>query len=151
MLSSPSMQCHDNLAIISLYLETPSPAIEPESLAPAPALAAAATDENENTAENTALSLLTTEFESFYNTIPTLSRQLSTLLSNSISDLRLLLSDPADIDDPSNQPTSSRSTLTTTTHHANVCRRYIFNRHACFHPVNRQKCKRISATILQIP
>ncbi|KAJ5987955.1 hypothetical protein N7481_003165 [Penicillium waksmanii] len=103
-------ECHDNLAIISLYLETPSPVIEPEPLAPAPA-----TDENENenkNTDNTALSLLVPDFETFYNTIPTLSRQLSTLLLNSIAELRSLSSD----DEPSNEPPSSRST--SATHHA---------------------------------
>jgi diphthamide biosynthesis protein 3 len=109
---SPPIQCHDNLAIISLYLETPSAAIEPEPLVPA-------FGENEEENENTALSLLLPEFSTFYSTIPTLSRHISTQLSNSIADLRSLTTD-----DPSNEPASSRSTSTSTststTHHARI-------------------------------
>jgi diphthamide biosynthesis protein 3 len=104
----PPIQCHDNLAIISLYLETPSAAIEPEPLVPA-------FGENEEENENTALSLLLPEFSTFYSTIPTLSRHISTQLSNSIADLRSLTAD-----DPSNEPASSRSTSTSTTHHARI-------------------------------
>jgi diphthamide biosynthesis protein 3 len=112
----PFIQYHDNLAIISLYLETPPPAIEPEPLALAPA---PATDENENenkNTENTALSLLAPDLETFYTTIPTLSLQLSTQLSNSISELRSLSSDDEPSTTTSNDPSSSRST--SATHHA---------------------------------
>ncbi|KAJ5670014.1 uncharacterized protein N7477_005377 [Penicillium maclennaniae] len=77
--SSLPNECHDNLAIISLYLETPCSAIDPKS----------PQDTEEPTKDN-AVSLLAPEIETFYSHIPSLIHPFSDILSGAIHELRSL-------------------------------------------------------------
>ncbi|KAJ5504401.1 hypothetical protein N7463_007275 [Penicillium fimorum] len=73
-------ECHDNLAIITLYLETPPSAIEPTTPKP----------ENEPKKPDEALSLLAPDIEAFYTNIPAFILPFSKSLSSAIQDLRAL-------------------------------------------------------------
>lgn len=73
-------QCHDNLAIISIYLDTPCAAIELDIPQP----------DSPDQGQDGALSLLAPEFESFYSHIPAFILHFSNLLSTAIQDLRML-------------------------------------------------------------
>ncbi|KAJ5195364.1 uncharacterized protein N7498_008802 [Penicillium cinerascens] len=72
-------ECHDNLAIISLYLETPRSAIDPGS-----------SQDADGPTQDNALSLLAPELEAFYSNIPTLILPFSKILSAAIHELRSL-------------------------------------------------------------
>ncbi|KAJ5102619.1 hypothetical protein N7532_003148 [Penicillium argentinense] len=90
-------ECHDNLALISLYLETPSAVIEPKTTGQ---------DCPEPNQDN-ALSLLAPEFETFYSRIPSLVSSFSALLSNAITELRTISSTtPETIEDMPAHPSS---------------------------------------------
>ncbi|KAJ5101641.1 hypothetical protein NUU61_003863 [Penicillium alfredii] len=69
-------KCHDNLAIISLYLETPRAAIE--------------LDNSKQDGDDNALSLLAPEIEAFYSHIPVFILPFSNLVSSAVHDLRTL-------------------------------------------------------------
>lgn len=71
--------CGDNLAIISLYLETPRSAFDPDS-----------PQDTEEPTQDTALSLLAPEIETFYSNIPSLILPFSNILSAAIHELRIL-------------------------------------------------------------
>ena len=73
-------QCHDNLAIISIYLDTPCAAIELDIPQP----------DSPDQGQDGALSLLAPEFETFYSHIPAFILHFSNLLSTAIQDLRTL-------------------------------------------------------------
>ncbi|KXG50937.1 uncharacterized protein PGRI_065090 [Penicillium griseofulvum] len=73
-------ECHDNLAIITLYLETPSSAIE--SIIPKP--------ETDPKKPDEALTLLAPDIEAFYTNIPAFILPFSKALSSAIQDLRAL-------------------------------------------------------------
>ncbi|CAG7945859.1 unnamed protein product [Penicillium nalgiovense] len=73
-------ECHDNLAIITLYLETPSSAIELTTPKP----------EAEPKKPDEALSLLGPDIEAFYTNIPAFILPFSKALSSAIRDLRAL-------------------------------------------------------------
>ncbi|CAG8904609.1 unnamed protein product [Penicillium egyptiacum] len=97
--SSLPAECHDNLAIITLYLEAPSSAIEPVTPKP----------EAESKKPDEALSLLGPDIEAFYTNIPAFILPFSKALSSAIQDLRALSTantDPAttpDADAPATQ------------------------------------------------
>ncbi|KAJ5567285.1 hypothetical protein N7535_006591 [Penicillium sp. DV-2018c] len=74
------VECHDNLAIISLYLETPTNAVELET--PNPDTEAKRADD--------ALSLLAPDIEAFYSNIPAFIPAFSKALTSAIQDLRAL-------------------------------------------------------------
>ncbi|KAJ5415603.1 hypothetical protein N7465_004298 [Penicillium sp. CMV-2018d] len=73
-------ECHDNLAIITLYLETPSSAIETTTPKP----------ETEPKKPDEALTLLAPDIEAFYTNIPAFILPLSKTISSAIQDLRAL-------------------------------------------------------------
>lgn len=108
--------CHDNLAIISLYLETPTIAIEPES---------STQISNQNATgqpTDNALSLLAPEIETFYKNLPSLSLHLSTLISDAIADLRAISNTDTNPDlpnaqDASQNPSRMISTARVTSNH----------------------------------
>ncbi|KAJ5703601.1 hypothetical protein N7493_011526 [Penicillium malachiteum] len=84
-------ECHDNLAIISIYLETPCAAIEPETCAQSNP-----TGQGDGPKQDDALTLLSQDFETFYSSIPKFILQFSNTLSASIHDLRSIASVPTD-------------------------------------------------------
>ncbi|KAJ5205854.1 hypothetical protein N7491_003522 [Penicillium cf. griseofulvum] len=91
-------ECHDNLAIITLYIETPSSAIEPTIPKP----------ETDTKKSDEALTLLAPDIEAFYTNIPAFILPFSKALSSAIQDLRALSTantDPAttDADTPAPQ------------------------------------------------
>lgn len=88
---TPQKQCHDNLAIISLYLDTPSIAIEADTPQANPD-----EDQGNEPKQDTALALLSHEFEAFYSHIPKFILQYSSILSTALSDLRSISSIPTD-------------------------------------------------------
>ncbi|KAI2708934.1 hypothetical protein CBS147333_3299 [Penicillium roqueforti] len=73
-------ECHDNLAIITLYLETPSSAIEPTTPKP----------ETELKKPDEVLTLLAPDIEAFYANIPAFIQPLSKNISSAVQDLRAL-------------------------------------------------------------
>ncbi|KAJ5179804.1 hypothetical protein N7492_003014 [Penicillium capsulatum] len=73
-------ECHDNLAIVSIYLDTPSTAIELDNPLP----------DTQQQGQNGALSLLAPEIVAFYGHTPTLIQHVSKLLSTAIHDLRAI-------------------------------------------------------------
>ncbi|EKV04888.1 zf-CSL-domain-containing protein [Penicillium digitatum] len=73
-------ECRDNLAIVTLYLETPSSAIEPTTPKP----------ETEPKKPDEALTLLAPDIEVFYKNIPAIITPLSKTISSAIQDLRAL-------------------------------------------------------------
>ncbi|KAJ5169379.1 uncharacterized protein N7500_002162 [Penicillium coprophilum] len=73
-------ECHDNLAIITLYLETPSSVIELTDPKP----------ETEPKKLDEALSLLAPDIEAFYTNIPAFILPFSKSLSSAVQDLRAL-------------------------------------------------------------
>ncbi|KAJ5815495.1 hypothetical protein N7474_007272 [Penicillium riverlandense] len=79
-------ECRDNLAIISLYLETPRAAIDPDRRKQDKQGAQNPEEED----GDDALSLLAPDIEAFHSHIPTIARSLSTLLSSSVNNLRNL-------------------------------------------------------------
>ncbi|KAJ5720772.1 uncharacterized protein N7483_008706 [Penicillium malachiteum] len=85
-------ECHDNLAIISIYLETPCAAIEPETCAQSNPI----TSQEDGPKQDDALTLLSQDFETFYSSIPKFILQFSNILSTSIHDLRSIASVPTD-------------------------------------------------------
>ncbi|KAJ5627382.1 hypothetical protein N7528_004809 [Penicillium herquei] len=99
-------ECHDNLAIISIYLETPCAAIEPETCAQSNP-----TSQGDGPKQDDALTLLAQDFETFYSSIPKFILQFSNILSTSIHDLRSIASVPTDplaaVAEP--EPTVSRT------------------------------------------
>ncbi|KAJ5908833.1 hypothetical protein N7495_001515 [Penicillium taxi] len=74
------LQYHDNIAIISLYLETPRAAIDPEGPA----------QDGQAPRRDDALSLLAPEVETFYSNIPALILRFSNILSSAIEELRTI-------------------------------------------------------------
>ncbi|KAG0160163.1 hypothetical protein PDIDSM_7690 [Penicillium digitatum] len=76
----PRRSCRDNLAIVTLYLETPSSAIEPTTPKP----------ETEPKKPDEALTLLAPDIEVFYKNIPAIITPLSKTISSAIQDLRAL-------------------------------------------------------------
>ncbi|KAJ5779293.1 hypothetical protein N7457_007013 [Penicillium paradoxum] len=79
-------ECHDNLAIITLYLETPTNAIELDT--PSPDAEAKKPDD--------ALSFLAPDIEAFYSNIPAFILPFSNKLSSAIQVLRSLTSTNVD-------------------------------------------------------
>lgn len=77
-------QCRDNLAIISLYLETPRAAIDPDR--PKQEKHGARNPEEQD--DDDALSLLAPNIDAFHLHIPSITRPFSTLLSLSVNNLR---------------------------------------------------------------
>ncbi|KAJ5637686.1 hypothetical protein N7490_007565 [Penicillium lividum] len=75
-------ECHDNLAMISIYLDTPRAAIESDTPAQEPQ------DAKQEQEQDEALSLLSNEFETFYSHIPTFIVQFSHIISSAVHDLR---------------------------------------------------------------
>ncbi|KAJ5273389.1 hypothetical protein N7478_008514 [Penicillium angulare] len=100
---------HDNLAIISIYLDTPCAAIDSDT----------PTSDNPDTRQGNglgqgpkqsdALALLSQEFESFYSHIPTFILQFSNILSTAIRDLRNIATIPTDPTTASAEPESTTS------------------------------------------
>ncbi|KAJ5972371.1 uncharacterized protein N7479_002289 [Penicillium vulpinum] len=72
-------ESHDNLAIITLYLETPSSAIEPTT-----------PKQETEPKQDEALTLLAPDIEAFYSNIPSFILPFSKALSSAIQDLRAL-------------------------------------------------------------
>ncbi|KAJ5762448.1 uncharacterized protein N7511_005830 [Penicillium nucicola] len=102
-------ECHDNLAIITLYLETPRSALDLD--APKPD----SEDATTNTSQDETLSLLGPDFEAFYSNIPAFILPFTNILSSSLHDARTLAAtadSPADQDQGPAQgpgaPASSR-------------------------------------------
>ncbi|KGO69913.1 hypothetical protein PEX1_106740 [Penicillium expansum] len=98
-------ECHDNLAIITLYLETPSSAIEPTTPKP----------ETEYKKPDEALTLLAPDIEAFYTNIPAFILPLSKSLSSAVQDLRAL---PAPNTDPATAPDADVSAPQHSNHNA---------------------------------
>ncbi|KAJ5701889.1 hypothetical protein N7488_009437 [Penicillium malachiteum] len=99
-------ECHDNLAIISIYLETPCAAIEPETCAQSNP-----SSQGDGPKQDDALTLLAQDFETFHSSIPKFILKFSKILSTSIHDLRSIASVPTDplaaVAEP--EPTVSRT------------------------------------------
>lgn len=95
-----SRQCHDSLALISLYLQTPSKAIDPDT----------PQDTQEPTQDN-ALSLLAPEIETFYSHLPSLITPFSALLSTALTELRTIstTSTDASTGDTVTQPSTANA------------------------------------------
>ncbi|KAJ5272179.1 hypothetical protein N7524_005448 [Penicillium chrysogenum] len=100
-------ECHDNLAIITLYLETPSSAIEPTTSKP----------ETEPKKQDEALSLLGPDIEAFYTNIPAFILPFSKALSSSIRDLRALSTANTD---PATAPDTEAPATQHSNHNARV-------------------------------
>ncbi|KAJ5505959.1 hypothetical protein LT330_001423 [Penicillium expansum] len=98
-------ECHDNLAIITLYLETPSSAIEPTTPKP----------ETEPKKPDEALTLLAPDIEAFYTNIPAFILPLSKSLSSAVQDLRAL---SAPNTDPATAPDADVSAPQHSNHNA---------------------------------
>ncbi|KAJ5809570.1 uncharacterized protein N7503_001788 [Penicillium pulvis] len=99
-------ECHDNLAIISIYLDTPRAAIEPDTPAQEPQ------DVKQGQGKDDALSLLSHDFETFYSHIPSFILQFSHILSSAISDLRTIAAittDDSVVVEPELEPKPSRT------------------------------------------
>ncbi|KAJ5564316.1 hypothetical protein N7513_000558 [Penicillium frequentans] len=99
-------ECHDNLAIISIYLDTPRAAIEPDNPAQEPQ------DVKQGQGKDDALSLLSHDFETFYSHIPSFILQFSHILSSAINDLRTIAAistDDAVAVEPEPEPKPSRT------------------------------------------
>ncbi|KAJ6017140.1 hypothetical protein N7451_000519 [Penicillium sp. IBT 35674x] len=77
-------ECHDNLAIISIYLDTPRAAIESDTPVQE------SQDVKQGQGKDDALSLLSHDFETFYSHIPSFILQFSHILSSAINDLRTI-------------------------------------------------------------
>ncbi|KAJ5298892.1 uncharacterized protein N7443_007012 [Penicillium atrosanguineum] len=90
--SSLPNECHDNLAIITLYLETPRSAIDPES-----------PQNTEEPTKDNAASLLAPDIEIFYSHIPSLILPFSNILSTAIHELRSLSTTNAE-ESPDTEP-----------------------------------------------
>ncbi|KAJ6089908.1 hypothetical protein N7467_005124 [Penicillium canescens] len=93
-------ECHDNLAIITLYLETPRRALELDTPKP---------DSEDNTKQDETLSLLAPDFEAFYSNIPAFILPFTTLLSSALRDLRALAATADSPTDPDPGPGASAS------------------------------------------
>ncbi|KAJ5224049.1 hypothetical protein N7468_008591, partial [Penicillium chermesinum] len=98
---------HDNLALISLYLETPSSALDQDQ----------PLDQSQSLGHlhDNALSLLQPEFETFCSNIPSFITQFSNILSKASHDLRAIAStnpDNNDLDENMPGPSHSRSLST---------------------------------------
>ncbi|KAJ5655921.1 hypothetical protein N7507_007871 [Penicillium longicatenatum] len=99
-------QCHDNLAIISIYLETPRAAIELDTPVQE------SQDAEQGQGKDDALSLLSNEFETFYSHIPSFILRFSQILSTAIHNLRAiaaLSTDDSAAVEPEPEPKSSRA------------------------------------------
>ncbi|KAJ5533101.1 hypothetical protein N7494_009653 [Penicillium frequentans] len=99
-------ECHDNLAIISIYLDTPRAVIEPDNPAQEPQ------DVKQGQGKDDALSLLSHDFETFYSHIPSFILQFSHILSSAINDLRTIAAistDDAVAVEPEPEPKPSRT------------------------------------------
>ncbi|KAJ5605681.1 hypothetical protein N7510_008462, partial [Penicillium lagena] len=94
--------CRDNLAIISLYLETPRAAIDTDR----PKQEKQGAQNSEEQDDDDALSLLAPDIETFHSYIPSVTHSFSTLLSSSVNNLRNLATA---------QPTTSPETTSTGT------------------------------------
>ncbi|KAJ5489684.1 hypothetical protein N7539_004574 [Penicillium diatomitis] len=82
--SELSDECRDNLALISLYLENASPVANPCETA------RNGESQPQSQAPDDSLALLKPTITSFYTSIPSLIQPFSTLLSESVSTLRIL-------------------------------------------------------------
>ncbi|KAJ5949234.1 hypothetical protein N7454_000818 [Penicillium verhagenii] len=99
-------ECHDNLAIISIYLDTPRAVIESETPVQEPQ------DVKQAEGQDDILSLLSHEFETFYSHIPTFIQQFSQILSSALHDLRTIAAISTDDHtaiEPESEPKTSRT------------------------------------------
>lgn len=97
------IQCHDNLAIITLYLETPRSALELDRPKPD------SEEKDKDTNQDETLSLLAPDFEAFYSKIPAFILPFTNLLSSSLHDARVIAATADTPTDPAPAPAPAPS------------------------------------------
>lgn len=138
MLILEISQCRDNLAIISLYLETPRAAIDTER----PKQEKQGAQNPEEQDDDDALSLLAPDIEAFHLHIPSITRPFSMLLSSSINNLRDLANA---------QPTTSPETTPTEGIPISLSRSIHAPAHLSHHARARARDRRVRTSIASAP